>query len=225
MLQLRRAQTMLRLAVRRLAIKARGFPIDDEPHFCEAGKALFANELATTETYLEYGSGGSTVTAHHAAEALVSVDNDRDVLRAVGARLRRHAYGPTAMLIYVDMGITKEWGYPVFHRRTRVRVERWKNYAQAPWGYLNERQLQPDMIMVDGRFRVACILESLLNLHPVSSCRILVDDYTERHHYHVVERFAELHRVSGRMALLTKRRDMDIDECRHFARSHYADSR
>jgi len=224
---LRRARFAIHLAEYRLAIKVKGFPIDDEPHFCDEGKAFFASAIEDVEAYLEYGSGGSTVTAQKFARILVSVDSDKDVLRAVRSKLlQRPALSAVKpRLTPADIGLTKEWGYPVFSRKTRERINKWKNYAQAPWVYLNSHLIQPNMIVVDGRFRVACTLESLLNLADDSKCKILVDDYFDRQHYRVIEKFADLVDMKGRMALFVKKSDMDLDECRYRADHYYADSR
>ena len=63
-------------------------------------------------------------------------------------------------------------------------------------------------MLVDGRFRVACVLESLLSLSPLSETKILLDDYVDRPEYAVVEEYADVELV-GRMAVLHPRRLVD----------------
>jgi hypothetical protein len=77
---------------------------------------------------------------------------------------------------------------------------------------------------VGGRFRVACVLESLLSLSPLSNTQILLDDYAERPHYQVVERFADLE-MAGRMAVLRPRRLIDRIQVRRMVRQFCADPR
>ena len=43
-------------------------------------------------------------------------------------------------------------------------------------------------MLVDGRFRVACFLTSLIEAD--AGATILFDDYTDRPHYHLVEDYA-----------------------------------
>lgn len=93
---------------------------------------------------------------------------------------------------------------PALKRPTARRVRRWQAYASAPWNYFRTIARQPDLILVDGRFRVACVLESLLNLSSQSDAEIY--DYISRAHYHVAERFADV-RLVGRMAILHPSRD------------------
>jgi hypothetical protein len=209
------------------AKKIKGFTIDDSPHFCDQGKAAFVDAIQNTETYLEYGSGGSTVFAHGYVTNLISVDSDRDVLKAVEGRLSRRVSSTAkrTALLHANIGLTKEWGYPVFTKRNATRAARWVAYAQAPWAYLHQHKLQPDMILIDGRFRVACVLESLINLQHESRCRIFVDDYLSRPEYSVVERFAELVDMKGRMAALRKRTNLDPQECRLALEQYILDCR
>jgi hypothetical protein len=83
----------------------------------------------------------------------------------------------------------------------------------------------PDVILVDGRFRVACVLESLLNLGDQDACTILLDDYVGRAHYRAVEAFVTVVELKGRMAVLRKRPRMDAERCRDVLQGFYADYR
>ena len=52
--------------------------------------------------------------------------------------------------------------------------------------------VMPDLVLVDGRFRVASALTAFANLAGLSDARVLVDDYTNRPHYHVMEKHGKL---------------------------------
>jgi len=54
-------------------------------------------------------------------------------------------------------------------------------------------------VLIDGRFRVACFLTSILHAEP--PCRILFDDYRKKERYHVVERILSPVDFCGRQAL------------------------
>jgi hypothetical protein len=103
-------------------------------------------------------------------------------------------------------------------------VRRWEQYAKAPWRYFRIIGQQPDLVLVDGRFRVACVLESLLSLSPSSETQILLDDYIDRPHYTVVEQYADVELV-GRMAVLRPRRLVDRIGVRRLVRQYCADPR
>jgi len=160
----------------------------------------------------------------------VSVESDAHYLAAVRRRLTADAIGTNyfrrtaTKLIHVNIGFTVDWGIPAYTRPTRRRIQRWENYPAAPWRYFRSIGQQPDLILVDGRFRVACVLESLLNLSPVNHTLILLDDYITRPHYQAVERFADLEMV-GRMAVLHPRRVWDRSEASRLIEHYRSDYR
>ena len=215
-----------------LVCRTRRFDISSEPRLDDASSIYFRERLAHTRNYLEYGSGGSTVLANRAVQILVSVDSDAHFLAAVRDKLAaddtvrepRESRGAVTRLIHVNIGPTVDWGVPALKRPTPRRVRLWQAYPTAPWCYFRSIEQQPDLILVDGRFRVACVLESLLNLSPLSNAQVLVDDYITRPHYHVVERFADLEMV-GRMAVLRPKRLWDRSEARRVLHDYRTDYR
>ena len=67
--------------------------------------------------------------------------------------------------------------------------------------------LQPDTVLVDGRFRVACFLASLIYLQP--GAVILWDDYRGRDSYYVVESIVKPTRFHGYMAEFSRVDQLD----------------
>ena len=59
----------------------------------------------------------------------------------------------------------------------------------------------PDLIMVDGRFRVACALTCLKYMMESPDTVLLVDDYRNRPNFQVIEEFASLEGMAGRMGI------------------------
>jgi len=116
---------------------------------------------AGAATYAEFGMGGSTLEAARCGfEHMVSVDSDRrwvDSVRAHPEIAPAIAQGRLAAL-HGDVGPTREWGNPLDDSQAR----RWPRYIQAQWSEWVRRGRQPDLILVDGRFRVACALSALL---------------------------------------------------------------
>ena len=204
--------------------RVRHFDVPAEPHFDEQSTAYFREQLANARNYLEYGSGGSTVLANQIVTNLVSVDSDGNFLSDVQRKLEQQDRRAMTKLIHVNIGLTQHWGMPVFTKPTRRRLRRWEEYAKAPWRYYRTIGQQPDLILVDGRFRVACVLESLLSLSPLSETQILLDDYVGRPWYEVVEHFANIE-LAGRMAILRPRKLLDRIQVRRLVRQYCADPR
>ena len=69
------------------------------------------------------------------------------------------------------------------------------NYISNVWTF----NLKADVILIDGRFRVASFLFSLINAKEGSI--IIFDDYTDRSHYHVVEEILEVYKKCGRQVV------------------------
>jgi hypothetical protein len=199
--------------------------IPSEPLFDEAGLRFFTEVISRTSIYVEYGSGGSTLLASKYAKLIVSVDSDHRFLERVKKELDKSSTISKLELVRVDVGLTGMWGYPVFTRPTVGRRRRWKRYAIAPWEVLRREAIEPDTILVDGRFRVACTLESFLNLGKTSSCTILVDDYAERPYYKPIEHFGDLMEVHGRMAVFRRKPTIEEAECRQALEHFYSDFR
>ena len=177
---------------------------------------LFNSVISNTRVYLEYGSGGSTFVAAKSVTFLVSVESDRVFKTAV-----EKALPPSSAEIHMispNIGATIDWGTPVFTRPTAARVNRWKRYPRAPWNLLADNT--PDTILVDGRLRVACTLESLL--HVDRATIILVDDYADRN-YRAIEQFADLTSRAGRMAEFRKKSDFDRIACQNALEIAYSD--
>ena len=170
--------------------RVRGFPPPgDEPFMDAAGIARFKQEIAKASRYVEFGSGGSTIFAHRAGLEVISVENDPYYARAVASRLDLSA----VRQIVVRMGITGEWGFPLFPSAKKA-----KRYVTAPWS----NAPFPDFVLVDGRYRVACAMESARRAHLRGATAVLMfDDYTPRPQYHGVESLLGRPEIVGRSAI------------------------
>jgi hypothetical protein len=196
-----------------------------EPHLPSPARECFYAELKGCKTYLEYGSGGSTLAALRMVPCVVSVENDRAFYRAVTSQARslsRGNYYP----IFVNTGRTSAWGEPTAQRHTALRRWLWRKYAIAPWITIERNRLSPDLIFIDGRFRVACALESMLRLPSNSKCRILLDDYDQYGGaYFPIFEFVEKIENHGRAVIFRRTSDFDQARCRAVLTRYYTDFR
>lgn len=180
--------------------RVRGFDVPHAPHFDAESLAAFKELLRASNSYLEFGSGGSTMLASRCGTATLAVESDPFYARSV-----RRALGQTqtCRVLIADIGMTVEWGAPMFKRPTAERVRRWRRYVDAPFtDQIRKAHAFPDLVLVDGRFRVACALrtakEANVRKVPVTIC---LDDYVDRQWYHGVEQFLGAPRMTGRMAI------------------------
>jgi hypothetical protein len=199
--------------------------VPSAPHLDAASLEYFEATIPSISCYLEYGSGGSTFVAHKFVKCLVSVESDKGFARAVERTLEAAPSQAEVVVIPVNIGLTEGWGRPVFKTPTPRRVRRWRAYPKAPWEFFRGRDIHPDLVFIDGRFRVACALETLLNQSAESSCLILIDDYEGRPYYAVVEQFADLVEMQGRMGVFRRKGELDREACQRALESAYGDFR
>jgi len=187
-----------------------GFTVSDTPEFEADCIPFFLDLLTQTAAYLEFGTGGSTVLAAMHGVRFVSVESDRHFLSAVKKKIASIGRLDPEKQTYIaaNIGATEAWGAPVLQRPTPKRVARWRDYPRAPWATM-EKLPGPYLVLVDGRFRVACALLAAKFLNGREG-KILIDDYGDREHYRAVERHLELRARCGRMALFTPRKDINM---------------
>jgi hypothetical protein len=168
---------------------------------------LFTQLLACADSYLEFGSGGSTCVATALVKhALISVEGDADWAGKVAAECARHTDWMQPQMHYVDIGPTGNWGMPT-DPETRSR---WPDYHGRIWEHTDAAAA--DLLFVDGRFRVACCAQ--VALHARSNATIVVHDYTSRVRYHVVEMFLRPIARADDLVVFKPRLDRDPQKVR-----------
>lgn len=168
---------------------------------------------------LEYGSGGSTILASEQPGKLVfSVESDHAWAIRLQHEIDLRNLSSPALVYHVDIGPTGNWGRP-------LGPEAWTRFHRYPVAIWDEPFFrQPDVVLIDGRFRTACLMAVLLRTRkPVT---VLFDDYTERPAYHSVEAFLKPTEMVGRMAVFyVQPRPFDPSETGaimdHFFRATY----
>lgn len=178
--------------------------IGSRPTMDEGGFACFEASLKQSHCYLEYGAGSSTIYACNIAKikTIISVESDP----AWADEVRRHLAGTTSNLHlqHCDIGPVGAWGTPV----NRDRAQDFWQYMVAPWMIAGQIGVHPDTILIDGRFRVATFLYSLLCARV--GTRILFDDYFDRPPYFVAEEFCKLSERHERMAVFVATKTYSI---------------
>ena len=149
--------------------------------------------FAQAKVILEYGSGGSTVlAAEMAGKTVFSVESDAVWLEKMRAYFAAHPPAAKLHLHHGDIGPTKDWGHPLDDDDFR----KWPDYPTKIWR--TKGFVQPDLVLIDGRFRVACFLTTLFSI--TRPTRVLFDDYLDRPVYQAAQDFAAPNAYFGRMA-------------------------
>jgi hypothetical protein len=161
--------------------------------FPAAESAFVRNIYPQSKVILEYGSGGSTVLAAESGCRVISVESDK----AWGERLATHLapISDKAQVHYADIGRTGAWGVPASSKT----FASFHGYALSVWDRPDFEE--PDLVLIDGRFRASCLVAVLLRAKRPTT--VLFDDYAKRRYYHGVEKLARKEEMIGRMARFT----------------------
>lgn len=196
--------------------RIRGFAIPSTPEF-ESPLSVnwFREQLKNSGSYVEFGAGGSTYLAAELGVPFITVESDPWFLAALKRRLQ--ADGLLAQerqsFFYRDIGVTYEWGYPLvlWKSISKKQREKFRRYSDFPIHDLDTTP-GPIFALVDGRFRAACALKALKALRHRSDWLLAVDDYVGRAWYEDVQRFAQIDRFVGRMAVFKPLRSNRLED-------------
>jgi predicted O-linked N-acetylglucosamine transferase (SPINDLY family) len=182
---------------------AQGFQLPEAPHMLPTERKLFKKSLECASCYFEFGSGGSTVWAIKEGLTVKGVESDVSWVNALKGQL-----GEKCQVEIVDIGPTKEWGFPISIQHS----EKFPAYSKA----IHQYRHAFDLILVDGRFRVACtmaaIQHTMENSEDPQKTLIFIHDFWNRPQYHVVLQFLEVvDEVETAGAFILKER-IDVEE-------------
>lgn len=147
---------------------------------------LFLECISKSSSYVEYGCGVSTLVASKYINDVTSIDSSIDWINYVKEKSEKRL-----SIIHVNIGDTKNWGYP----QNYSKASNFYHYANAPW----ENEKDPDLVLIDGRFRSLCFLLTLKNVKP--GTMIIFDDYYSKPSYSVVESIVKPNLIKNNQAL------------------------
>lgn len=132
----------------------------------------FEEYLSKATNYLEYGSGGSTVFASkfENIKKIKSIESDSSWALKIQKQARTE-------MNYINLGRTGQCGTPIDLSIKHL----WPTYSKH---YSSEF----DLVLIDGRFRVACFLDIILK----GTSTILFHDFSIRPEYHIVLEFSTI---------------------------------
>jgi hypothetical protein len=147
---------------------------------------LFREAVVGCKSYAEYGVGNSTLYVDEQQSCRVkSAETDVMWVKKISS-----ATSDNVQVVHIDLGDVGSWGRPTSYERASEFTE----YFEVPFS----DGFAPDVVLVDGRFRVACFLTALLSASPGTI--IIFDDYVTRPQYHVVEKIVQPAETHGRQA-------------------------
>ena len=151
-----------------------------EPHLAANDKGLFYKYLDKATTYFEFGSGGSTYQAsiRNNIKNIYSVESDIQWYNKLTEILNDKT---NITFIYNEMNTVPDtWGHPGKNSTKSQHI----NYSDHIRKLDDSAKKSLDLILIDGRFRVACCLKCFDVID--KNCFIVFDDFLDRPPYHIV---------------------------------------
>ena len=161
--------------------------------FPEEVGAWVRDQYDAANVILEYGSGGSTVMASEmTGKRIFSVESDKRWCGMMQDYFDHAGMQSPVTMHYGDIGRVGKWGRPQSDKSWRA----YHRYPNSVWDL--DTFEAPDLVLVDGRFRAACFVTTMLRTE--KPLTLLFDDYVGRQQYMRVERWFKPAEIRGRMA-------------------------
>lgn len=149
---------------------------------------FFKRKIKISKQYLEYGSGNSTLYVHTKKKNYISVESKKDIYKNLNNK-RLNVY-------FYDLGISRRFSIPYFIDKKKNKI---LNYVKA----IENFNVKPDLILIDGRFRVLCFffIMHYLKIKKLKKTKILFDDF-DRSEYSIAKKYFKFN-MTGRLGETT----------------------
>ena len=170
------------------------WPLPNEIKFVPNMSAIdlieFSYFMKKENIYFEFGSGGSTNLASYYKLKVYSVESDAKWHNKLKTN------GIIANYITIDLN-SNYFGFP----GNGTKIKDWKLYIQA-----YKKEYNADIILIDGRFRVACALDIFSKIR--NDTLVLIHDYNSRKEYHIIEDYFIKIKDWDNLAVFLKKKDI-----------------
>jgi len=169
-------------------------------------RTLFGRLIKDSKYYLEFGLGGSTIYAlKHSRAVIYSVESSLQWIEKMRKyRIIKHFEKNRLFIHYVDIGPVGDLGYPMGND-----FSLYEKYTSEIFEKINIGLI--DLVLVDGRFRVACILKLLLEGYKVNmGLRCMIHDFWNREDYKTVLEFVDPICSKENLVVFKIKEDLDL---------------
>ena len=177
-----------------------------EPHLSENDKIMFYKYLNIIKVYFEYGSGGSTYQASIRSniKKIYSIESDIIWQNKLKKYIKKNI---TYKFNKMDTR-PNTWGKPGKNATNIQKI----NYSNHITKLNKKEQLDIDLVLIDGRFRVACCLKCFNIIK--KNCLIVFDDFLNREKYHIILDYFDIieKTIDNRMVILKKKNNILVPQ-------------
>jgi len=178
------------------------------PHMSPDEVEFFHSCLSGVSKYFEFGTGGSTIAAfdyfmkNKVDFEIHGVDSDPKWINTITKQCH---HDRRINLYHSDIGPLEEWGWPVDKIPNHIT---WTDYPTSI--SRNAHSSDFDLVLIDGRFRVACLIQTLLTCPQTT--RILIHDYAGRPEYHIIESWCDIIASRDQLSLFSIQNQLSTED-------------
>ena len=167
-------------------------------------KIFFSLILTKSKKYLEFGVGGSTILAYTTPniKKIISIDSDINWIKEIkNFKNIKNDENKKIIFEYINIGEVSKFGFP------KTINEKIFNYSNQVFKkYKNDY----DLVFIDGRFRVACTLQVILNCK--KDIKILIHDFNDRPYYHILYKYLDVIYSINNLVLFSIKEGINLSE-------------
>jgi len=187
--------------------------INEEVNFgSKKTNSFFKKKIKKSRVYFEYGSGSSTIIADKENKYYNSIELDKSFYLHILKRIKKKN-----SLNFVNIGPVGEFSYPLF-----LNLQKIKEYINSVNIFFKKKT--PNLILIDGRFRVACCLNLLRFKNKLikNKTTIILDDFKKRKEYGILNDFFFIKKIDRFAILKFKKKKLHYSET---LKKYYLDPR
>lgn len=171
-------------------------------------KVIFDEAISESSNYLEFGMGGSTLrTLRKSMANVYTVESSPEWIDHMrGYRVIKRLEKTRLRIFPVDIGPVGSWGYPV----SDASKDKYEAYSSSVFKLIDSKHV--DLTLIDGRFRVACALKTIMECHQNARIKILIHDFWERSQYHVLLKYMDVLKRADSIGLFSIKQDAKMSE-------------
>lgn len=172
---------------------------------------FFIKLIKNSKLFLEYGSGNSTLYAKKLKKKFLSIETDKSFYNFMRRKNIKN-------ILYSNIGPTKYYSHPILPIFLLKKLI--INYGNKIETFFNKFNDIPDLILIDGRFRVFVtlnIIKFCLSKNQKINTVIIIDDFRSRKDYHILKKILKI-KLIGRFGVikLSKKTIIDINKINQY---------
>lgn len=191
-----------------------------KPIMSDLERELFINTIKNSKHYLEFGGGGSTFLVLKSTDAkVICVEGDINWINHM--RMNYFIYEQELLcrlkFYFVYIGKIRDTSYPI----DDSEYDKYPNYSSNVFEDIDKEKI--DTVFIDGRFRVSCALQSIINLN--KNVIIIIHDFFDRDYYHVLLNYLECINQADTLGVFKIKENIDYNKIKELIKKYQYDLR